>query len=120
MSAKQSLFYTTNHTRCIIIVYSLGLPQTQCRCEIPDIYKKVSKEVCEADATAVELGRMNKYFYDYGRYVTRFDRVGYIGPMLVDVSVDHGGAKRERESEPELKYLSIISAHRHADSVHVC
>lgn len=60
------------------------------RCQIPDIYKKISKEVCEADATAVEMGRMNKYFYEFGRYVTRFDRVGYIGPMLVDVSAPTG------------------------------
>lgn len=56
------------------------------RCQIPDIYKKISKDVCEADANAVDLGRMNKHFYEFGRYVIRFDRVGYIGPMLVDVS----------------------------------
>lgn len=56
------------------------------RCQIPDIYKKISKEMCEADANAVDLGRMNKHYYDFGRYVSRFDRVGYIGPMLVDVS----------------------------------
>lgn len=43
--------------------------------------------MCEADANAVELGRMNKYFYEFGRYISSFDRVGYIGPMLVDVSV---------------------------------
>lgn len=42
--------------------------------------------MCEADANAVDLGRMNKHYYDLGRYVSRFDRVGYIGPMLVDVS----------------------------------
>lgn len=60
--------------------------QRHLKAHIPDIYKKISKEVCEADATAVELGRMNKNFYEFGRYVTRFDRVGYIGPMLVDVS----------------------------------
>lgn len=58
------------------------------RVQIPDIYKKISKEICEADANAVDLGRMNKHFYEFGKYVTKFDRNGYIGPMLVDVSIE--------------------------------
>ena len=60
------------------------------RAQVPDIYQKISKDICEADANAVNMGRMNKNFYEFGKYVSKFDRVGYIGPMLVDVNnFDH-------------------------------
>lgn len=53
--------------------------------QIPDIYKKKLKEICEADALAVDLGRMNKYYYSLGQYVTRFDRTNGIAAMLYDM-----------------------------------
>ncbi|XP_037029256.1 DNA replication complex GINS protein PSF3 [Bradysia coprophila] len=52
--------------------------------QVPDIFQKLSKDICEADANAVDLGRMNKNFYEFGRYLTRFDHVGHVGPMLVE------------------------------------
>lgn len=55
------------------------------RVQVPDIFQKLSKDICEADANAVDLGRMNKNFYEFGRYMARFDNIGHVGPMLVEV-----------------------------------
>lgn len=55
---------------------------------MPDIFQKLSKDICEADANAVDLGRMNKNFYEFGRYVLRFDSIGHVGPMLVEVNIN--------------------------------
>ncbi|XP_031638762.1 DNA replication complex GINS protein PSF3 [Contarinia nasturtii] len=52
--------------------------------QVPDIYKSRLKEICEADALAVDLGRMNKYFYSFGQYVTPFDNSHSVAPMLYE------------------------------------
>lgn len=52
--------------------------------EVPDIYKKKLKEICEADALAVDLGRMSKYFYELGQYVVPYDRTGSVSSMLYE------------------------------------
>lgn len=54
------------------------------RVEIPNIYKSVFKEVCRADATAVELGKVNKYFYEFGLYLTRYDVNNIVGGMIFE------------------------------------
>lgn len=56
-----------------------------CRVNIPDIYKSTYGEICRADATAIDLGRLNKYFYELGRYVAAFDRNGFVGKMIYEV-----------------------------------
>lgn len=55
------------------------------RVNIPDIYKSTYGEICRADATAVDLGKLNKYFYEFGRYVAAFDRNGFVGKMIYEV-----------------------------------
>lgn len=52
--------------------------------QVPDIYKSRLKEICEADALAVDLGRMNKYFYTFGQYVSPFDNTRTLAPMLYE------------------------------------
>lgn len=52
--------------------------------QVPDIYKSRLKEICEADALAVDLGRMNKFFYSFGQYVTPFDGSRTLATMLYE------------------------------------
>lgn len=63
----------------------LNFLKIKIRVEIPDTYKKVCKEICEADANAVDLKKMNKYFYEFGRYLIGYDRVDTVGPLLFEV-----------------------------------
>lgn len=65
---------------------NFSLTISSSRVQVPDIFQKLSKDICEADANAVDLGRMNKNFYEFGRYLTRFDNIGHVGPMLVEVT----------------------------------
>lgn len=58
------------------------------RVNIPDIYKSNYGEICRADATAVDLGKLNKHFYELGRYVAAFDRNGFVGKMIYEVIWD--------------------------------
>lgn len=50
----------------------------------PDIYKNVYTDICKAEAQVVDLSKLNKYFYELGRYVTRFDRNGTVSNMIFD------------------------------------
>lgn len=52
--------------------------------EIPEIYSKVYVDICKADAKVVDLGKLNKYFFQFGRYVARFDSTGEVAKMLSD------------------------------------
>ncbi|CAG9800516.1 unnamed protein product [Chironomus riparius] len=52
--------------------------------KIPNIYKSTYSEICKADATAVDLGKLNKHFYELGRYVSHFDRNGFVGRMIYE------------------------------------
>lgn len=56
------------------------------RVDIPDIYKSSTYgEICKADATAVDLGKLNKYYYEFGRYAAHFDKNGAVGSMVYEV-----------------------------------
>lgn len=55
------------------------------RFKIPEVYEKKLKDVCEADALAVDLGRMNKFYYTFGQYVSRFDRSNTVSAMLYEM-----------------------------------
>lgn len=52
--------------------------------QVPDIFKSRLKDICEADALAVDLGRLNKYFYSFGHYIAPYDRSGTVAPMLYE------------------------------------
>ncbi|SPP89418.1 probable DNA replication complex GINS protein PSF3 isoform X2 [Drosophila guanche] len=51
---------------------------------VPDIYKNVHKAVCEAETTHIELGRLHPYFYEFGRYLTPYDRNHVIGRIIFE------------------------------------
>lgn len=51
---------------------------------MPEIYKNVHKAVCEAETTHIELGRLHPYFYEFGRYLTPYDRNHVIGRIIFE------------------------------------
>uniref|UniRef100_A0A336M134 DNA replication complex GINS protein PSF3 n=1 Tax=Culicoides sonorensis TaxID=179676 RepID=A0A336M134_CULSO len=51
---------------------------------VPDIYKDTYTEICKADSQVIDLNKLNKYFYELGRYVTKFDRNGTVAQMIFD------------------------------------
>ncbi|XP_030381854.1 probable DNA replication complex GINS protein PSF3 [Scaptodrosophila lebanonensis] len=51
---------------------------------VPDVYKNVHKAVCEAETTHIELGRLHPYFYEFGRYLTPYDRNHVIGRIVFE------------------------------------
>lgn len=82
---------------------------------VPEIYKNVHKAVCEAETTHIELGRLHPYFYEFGRYLTPYDRNHVIGRIifetlrqrvrhLLDISRNDAG-----KSKPEHRLDSIES-----------
>lgn len=50
--------------------------------EIPDIYCNVYVDIYKADAKVVNLGKLNKYYFQFGRYISRFDLTGEVRKML--------------------------------------
>lgn len=50
--------------------------------QVPDIFKSRLKDICEADALAVDLGRLNKYFYTFGQYIVPYDVSGTVSSLL--------------------------------------
>lgn len=52
--------------------------------EIPEIYRSVFVDICKADAKVVNLGKLNKYFFQFGHYISRFDMTGGVKKMLLD------------------------------------
>lgn len=52
--------------------------------QVPEIYRNKLKDICEADALAVDLGRLNKFFYMLGKYIVQFDRTNTVAPMLYE------------------------------------
>lgn len=51
---------------------------------VPDLYKNVHKAVCEAETTHIELGKLHLYFYEYGRYLTPYDRNHVVGKIVFE------------------------------------
>lgn len=90
---------------------------------VPDVYKSRLKEICEADALAVDLGRMNKFFYTFGQYIVPYDRSGTVAPMLyetcrarcrslIDLSKDASkGLKNAQKFEFIESQLYLIGCH---------
>lgn len=81
--------------------------------QVPDIFKSRLKDICEADALAVDLGRMSKYFYAFGQYIVPYDQSGTVSSMLyntcrarcralVDLSKD---VSRELKNAQKFEYI---------------
>lgn len=51
---------------------------------IPDIYKDTYTEICKADSQVIDFSKLNKYFYEFGRYVSKFDRNGTVAKMIFE------------------------------------
>lgn len=54
--------------------------------KIPDIYKSITKSICQAGATSVDLSKLSKYFYEFGIHMSRLDDENVIGSMLLDTA----------------------------------
>lgn len=52
--------------------------------EVPSIYRSVHKAVCEAETTHIDLGKLHPYFYEFGRYLTRYDRSNTVGKIVFE------------------------------------
>ncbi|KAI8034990.1 hypothetical protein M5D96_012213 [Drosophila gunungcola] len=64
---------------------------------VPEIYRNVHKAVCEAETTHIELGRLHPYFYEFGRYLTPYDRNHTLRQRvrhLLDISKSDGQAAK--------------------------
>lgn len=81
--------------------------------QVPDIFKSRLKDICEADALAVDLGRMSKYFYTLGQYIVPYDQSGTVSSMLyntcrarcrslIDLSKD---VSRELKNSLKFEYI---------------
>ncbi|XP_064536299.1 DNA replication complex GINS protein PSF3 [Drosophila montana] len=81
---------------------------------VPEIYKNVHKAVCEAETTHIELGRLHPYFYEFGRYLTPYDRNHVIGRIIFETlrqRVRHllDISKNDTDSKPEHRLDNIES-----------
>lgn len=54
--------------------------------ELPKIYRQAYQEILKADACAVDLHRINLYFFELGSYVKHFNIQGHVHTVLIDVS----------------------------------
>ncbi|XP_055594915.1 DNA replication complex GINS protein PSF3 [Uranotaenia lowii] len=53
---------------------------------IPDIFTTAYKEIYKADANYVELGKLNKFYYELGMYLCRFSNSDDLAEMLFDTA----------------------------------
>ncbi|XP_055627772.1 DNA replication complex GINS protein PSF3 [Toxorhynchites rutilus septentrionalis] len=53
---------------------------------IPDIFTAAYKEIYKADASYVELGKLNKFYYELGMYITKFEAEDGLAEMLFDAA----------------------------------
>lgn len=51
---------------------------------VPEIYTGPFADRFKADSTVVDLGRLNKYFFELGRYCCKFDRTGAVAQTLFE------------------------------------
>lgn len=81
---------------------------------IPDIYKDTYTEICKADSQVIDLSKLNKYFYEFGRYAAKFDRNGTVAQMIFEackVRMQHlkdlccGDKQSDVKLEHGLEYL---------------
>lgn len=54
------------------------------RVSVPDIYMNVHKAVVEAESTHLELGKLHRFFYEYGRHLTPYDRSRAVGQIVYE------------------------------------
>ncbi|XP_058833587.1 DNA replication complex GINS protein PSF3 [Topomyia yanbarensis] len=53
---------------------------------IPDIFTTAYKEIYKADASYVELGKLNKFYYELGMYLCKFETGDDLASMLFDTA----------------------------------
>ncbi|XP_059620928.1 DNA replication complex GINS protein PSF3 isoform X1 [Phlebotomus argentipes] len=51
---------------------------------VPELYRSLNKSICEAGANSVDLGKLCKYFYEFGLHVSKFDDHNTIENMLLN------------------------------------
>uniref|UniRef100_A0A1B0EZ33 DNA replication complex GINS protein PSF3 n=1 Tax=Phlebotomus papatasi TaxID=29031 RepID=A0A1B0EZ33_PHLPP len=51
---------------------------------VPEVYRSLNKSICEAGANSVDLGKLCKYFYEFGLHASKFDDHNIIGNMLLN------------------------------------
>ncbi|KAG5677428.1 hypothetical protein PVAND_007186 [Polypedilum vanderplanki] len=84
--------------------------------KIPNIYRATYGDICKADATAVDLGKLNKHFYEFGRYVSLFDRNGFVGKMIYETCRSRmkylkdlcNNINNEQRNEHKLDYIENL------------
>lgn len=54
--------------------------------QVPDIFTSAYKEIYKADANFVELGKLNKFYYDLGMYLCKFETGDDLAEMLYDTA----------------------------------
>ncbi|XP_053684422.1 DNA replication complex GINS protein PSF3 [Sabethes cyaneus] len=53
---------------------------------VPEIFTAAYKEIYKADATYVELGKLNKFYYELGMYLCKFESGDDLAGMLLDTA----------------------------------
>lgn len=53
---------------------------------VPDIFTAAYKEIYKADASYVELGKLNKFYYELGMYLCKFDNGDDLAEMLFNTA----------------------------------
>lgn len=54
--------------------------------DLPRIYKEAYREILKADPCAVDLHKLNLYFFELGFYVKHLDSRGEVSSVLLQVS----------------------------------
>lgn len=53
---------------------------------VPEIFTAAYKEIYKADASYVELGKLNKFYYELGMHLCKFDTGDDLAEMLFDTA----------------------------------
>lgn len=61
-------------------IFSIG------RLIVPEIFTAAYKEIYKADASYVELGKLNKFYYELGMHLCKFDTGDDLAEMLFDTA----------------------------------
>lgn len=51
--------------------------------DMPKIFQETYQEILKADAKAVDLHKLNMYFYEFGSEIKKFDRRNQVGYILI-------------------------------------
>lgn len=54
--------------------------------DLPKVYKQSYRDILQADACAVDLHKLNLYYYELGAHLKHFDKKGDVHEILLHVS----------------------------------